>query len=102
MDHVKTIKAAYKYSLLKRCYIRFCCLCYKKKNKMLDLREIDKSWPNPHSAISPDNIIWKNMGISNWNRFVRMFFQWLFATSLLIAAFYALFKLSSKQTYTDE
>jgi len=100
MDHFKTLEKAYKYSLSQRCCIRFFFCCRKAKNDKLNMRLIDNTWPHPEQAILPDNLIWSNMGIYGFNRFIRVSIQWIFAIGLLIGSFYAIFRLSKQQEGT--
>jgi len=102
MEHTKYLEHAYNYSWSKRFWIRLCFCCFKRENEMLDFRMINKEWPEPEEATLPDNLLWQNMSFGAVNKFIRLVLIWLFSLGLLIGAFFAIYRLSTRQETTVE
>ena len=74
----------------------YACMKHNSRDyQRIKLREIDGRWPCIDTPELPDNIQWKNMGVSKLERYVRRILVWMLAIFIICCAFAAILYLKN-------
>mmetsp|Transcript_10771 Transcript_10771/g.13489 ORF Transcript_10771/g.13489 Transcript_10771/m.13489 type:complete len:104 (+) Transcript_10771:2021-2332(+) len=88
MEGAARFTQAYNITNCQRCCFRFCC-CTKDREEF-EAKLFRGHFLKVKRAAEPSLILWKNLGISKWQRRCRIFFSTIIAIILLFATTLAL------------
>ena len=86
-----------------RCLYTICGCCCSRSKYHLDSLYIGGRWPNPRSAILPDNIFWENLSVGSCSGFIRRSISKILGFVFLIGAITCILAIGfAAKKYDDE